>query len=599
MVFFVRISIVLAFCLGASVFAFGQPPSLRCLKVDSLGDVTLTWVLPSDTCGLFDNYYIFFSASYSGPYSLLDSVNAFATNTYLHANANAHLNIIYYYVQSNSGCPNQISDTLQTMFLTINNLSTGLADLTWNTMHDPPLSSAGAFQYVYREDTLTGSMVVTDSISSGTQLFDTLTICDDTLKYQIQINDVSGCASASSIGLLYPDGLEPSMVAIDSVSVDPLTGNVVIGWSVSSSFDVIGYIIYSENNFGGWDSIGFVLGRYSTYYMDASSNPGTAWEIYNVAAFDACGNKAIFGPRHQTLYLAGSLDSCTGEASLSWNSYINWPSGVSAYDIYVSAGGVAYNYLGSTTDTFYTHVGLLKNVNYCYYIRATNNGGNKSSSSNVICGFSDTTYTISNPFVVTGEARDSVKNVLYWNEEPSWSSIIGSYNIFRSYEGSGFVLIGSQSPGLTSYTDSLEPLSYFKYGNGVFCYKVIPAKNSSDMYGCIDTSNAVCLQQYSKFVLPNSFTPNGDGKNDVFMATKLFIDESGYLLTIFNRWGQRIFETTNASEGWDGRYKGFYAPAGVYVYHIKFNISEGSIAGGQQGGSLVPFEKAGTVVLLK
>jgi gliding motility-associated-like protein len=225
--------------------------------------------------------------------------------------------------------------------------------------------------------------------------------------------------------------------------------------------------------------------------------------------------------------------------------------------------------------------------------------GNKTSTSNVIYDFSDTTYSITNPFVLNGEAQDSVKNVLYWNEEPSWASIIGSYNIYRSYEGSGYVLIGSQTAGSTTYTDSLAPLSYFKFGNGVFCYLVIPTKNSSDMYGCVDTSNSICLQQFPKFVLPNSFTPNGDGLNDIFIATKLFIDESGYLLTIFNRWGQRIFETANPSEGWDGRYKGFYAPPGVYVYHIQFSIKEGSVNNPNQEGTAFPFEKAGTVVLLR
>ena len=69
--------------------------------------------------------------------------------------------------------------------------------------------------------------------------------------------------------------------------------------------------------------------------------------------------------------------------------------------------------------------------------------------------------------------------------------------------------------------------------------------------------------------IPNVFTPNGDGLNDVFIPNmddctdlKLFV--------IYNRWGEKMFET-NEKKGWDGNYKNHLAPYGVYVYYIEFN----------------------------
>jgi len=67
-----------------------------------------------------------------------------------------------------------------------------------------------------------------------------------------------------------------------------------------------------------------------------------------------------------------------------------------------------------------------------------------------------------------------------------------------------------------------------------------------------------------KVFVPNAFTPNGDGQNDKWLVSAtgiVFID-----LKIFNRWGEKVFETNNVNEGWDGNYKGKNAYAGVYSY---------------------------------
>jgi gliding motility-associated-like protein len=84
--------------------------------------------------------------------------------------------------------------------------------------------------------------------------------------------------------------------------------------------------------------------------------------------------------------------------------------------------------------------------------------------------------------------------------------------------------------------------------------------------GC--TANAgMTVYASRKIVLPNAFTPNRDGKNDVFK-----IPEGIYFtlqnFSIYNRWGNLIFSTTDINKGWDGTYKGFNADIGTYVYVI-------------------------------
>jgi gliding motility-associated-like protein len=84
--------------------------------------------------------------------------------------------------------------------------------------------------------------------------------------------------------------------------------------------------------------------------------------------------------------------------------------------------------------------------------------------------------------------------------------------------------------------------------------------------GC--TASAGLTIYVSKpIVLPNAFTPNRDGKNDVFK-----IPEGIYFklqhFSIYNRWGNIIFSTTDINKGWDGTYKGYNADQGTYVYVI-------------------------------
>jgi gliding motility-associated-like protein len=71
--------------------------------------------------------------------------------------------------------------------------------------------------------------------------------------------------------------------------------------------------------------------------------------------------------------------------------------------------------------------------------------------------------------------------------------------------------------------------------------------------------------------VPNAFTPNGDGKNDVFKPV-LNCDASVYEFSIFNRWGQMVFTSKNQEEGWDGGIDETNASPGVYLWQVAYKI---------------------------
>jgi len=88
--------------------------------------------------------------------------------------------------------------------------------------------------------------------------------------------------------------------------------------------------------------------------------------------------------------------------------------------------------------------------------------------------------------------------------------------------------------------------------------------------GCKSTEAVWVLWAGRSFFIPNAFTPNGDGLNDVFGAIPRLDYINQYRISIFNRWGQMIFNTSDLSQGWDGSYQGKPCQAGAYVYRIVY-----------------------------
>jgi len=86
-------------------------------------------------------------------------------------------------------------------------------------------------------------------------------------------------------------------------------------------------------------------------------------------------------------------------------------------------------------------------------------------------------------------------------------------------------------------------------------------------YGCTDTAfTTIYAYPDFRFFIPNTFTPNGDGLNDVFTGYGM-----GFVIfemRIFNRWGQEIFYTNDIHRGWPGTYKDSLCPIGVYSYKV-------------------------------
>jgi gliding motility-associated-like protein len=95
----------------------------------------------------------------------------------------------------------------------------------------------------------------------------------------------------------------------------------------------------------------------------------------------------------------------------------------------------------------------------------------------------------------------------------------------------------------------------------------------NDGTGCAATRQVtITILHDNDFFIPNTFSPNKDGSNDYFFVRGNNI--YGLRLTIFDRWGEKVFETTNPSIGWDGTYKGKDLNPGAYTYVVTINYND-------------------------
>jgi gliding motility-associated-like protein len=130
-------------------------------------------------------------------------------------------------------------------------------------------------------------------------------------------------------------------------------------------------------------------------------------------------------------------------------------------------------------------------------------------------------------------------------------------------------------------TSSLKNPVHSYHTKGNFNVK-LTASNINSCYNSTLINNLVIIQDNNYIFIPNTFTPNGDGINDLFNVT--ITNLKTYHIQIFSRWGQLVFESKDLLNSWDGNYNGKQATWGVYYYVIEGEGSDNAIV--KRSGSI-------------
>jgi gliding motility-associated-like protein len=134
-------------------------------------------------------------------------------------------------------------------------------------------------------------------------------------------------------------------------------------------------------------------------------------------------------------------------------------------------------------------------------------------------------------------------------------------------------------PGLVTQADSV----LHNLAGGVYMYRITDAQDCN-LEGNIEVPVAT---HSCAIYVPNAFSPDGDGINDVFRV-KVFDKVSDFRLSVYNRWGELLYTSTDSSSGWRGDQKGVQLPAGAYLWMATYTDSK------QQ-----PMKQTGTVVIVR
>lgn len=178
-----------------------------------------------------------------------------------------------------------------------------------------------------------------------------------------------------------------------------------------------------------------------------------------------------------------------------------------------------------------------------------------------------TTPVFSQPVTVKGPTSAPVVTLLSATTNSvtfSWQPVPGASGYQVSVNGGPYVDPSSGSNGTTHTVTGLDPLQEVSIN--------VMALGGSCQSSPVAAGTGKTLAD--AVFIPNSFTPNGDGRNDVFRIYSNLVTSMD--MKIFNQWGQQVFATTALNDGWDGTYKGKPQPMGVYIYAVRVTLVDGT-----------------------
>lgn len=152
---------------------------------------------------------------------------------------------------------------------------------------------------------------------------------------------------------------------------------------------------------------------------------------------------------------------------------------------------------------------------------------------------------------------------------------VGAYS--ATYEWR-FTLNGESEPYLTRYEEDTE-YTFTKAGtHNIVVYATFINGNDTIAYTQEYWDEVGPLSvtiSESKLEMPNAFSPNGDGINDIYKAKDGYQSIIEFHAYIFNRWGQKLYEWNDPAGGWDGKYNGKDVKQGVYFVLVKAKGADG------------------------
>jgi gliding motility-associated-like protein len=412
--------------------------------------------------------------------------------------------------------------------------------------------------------------------------------CDnigDTLVYDVYVID-QGCPgvldSTAQIKIVVtpPPVLDPP----ENVCLTFVENGVRLEWeAVTSSPYFKAFHLHRINPDGTDVRVQSYTNLNATSYTDLISNPKTTDYTYYLVVENLCDALGPISGRVSTVkefeapievsYLVTATVTNEDHVMVVWS--VSKEEDFGNYDIYRKENGASdasYERIGSTfgkLDTFFIdETAKVNQMSYCYAIVVNDNCGNISIKSNPGCTIFLEGSTV--PF----------QHDLWWNPYLEWANEVNRYEMSRSVDTGFLRPIVETNFDVRTLIDTS-----FDYCWGGYWYRVKAYENLGG-YDAQSQSNRIYLIQPPLLHIPNAFTPNGDQLNEIWNIVPVFVKE--YEIRVYNRWGQKVYTSTNVKKDWDGFYKQIQRANDVYVYTVTFTGWDRSV-----------HHRKGTVMIVK
>ena len=321
-------------------------------------------------------------------------------------------------------------------------------------------------------------------------------------------------------------------------------------------------------------------GLQDSVLVDAGLDTRSRGYTYRMDFFTGSGAQ-LFGSSQAASSVFLTVSPSDEAASLSWTYHVPWDN--YSFEVWRSDQGAPFHLVTTTTnETFTDKFGVFNDLEYCYKIIAFGNYGiaeipapliNESQEACVVPF--DNVAPCAPDLAVTnicdeanpGTPADVFVNYVSWHKTCNDDDIISFQVFYSESPGDEMVKVG-EVPG-TQLTFEHKP------GEKIAgCYVVIAVDANGNQS---QSSPVVCVENCPVFELPNAFTPNQDGQNDLFTPYRSrFIETINF--TVFNRWGQVIYTTNDPNINWNGENQsGKPVSDGVYYYTCEAFESQSGI----------------------
>lgn len=346
--------------------------------------------------------------------------------------------------------------------------------------------------------------------------------------------------------------LTNDMPLITHVSNDSLnlgSGHLLVSWSTPKELDEAQspppykYVLKRSLNGETGTTVNTAYDLNDTCFVDSQISLNNVDSVSYSIDFYTNGND-YFGSTKPAQAIRLVPVCSDNEVTLQWNCSVPWS--LDSTQVF-KREGAGFAELASTTGTQITDTDVTNGNSYFYHVRTFGHYSIDGIVKPIINYSAIVEATpVDNvapqaPLLSVATDCDGKLNTLSWNA-PS-DDDVESYRIYyRPDNSSVFAVIDSTAQ--TAFTHSNN-------GKTVGCYYVTALDESRNES---NSSNLCCIDYDAcpLYVLPNVFTPNGDGLNDYFKPKHKSESVTNIELSIFNRWGRIVFVTTNADIMWDG-----------------------------------------------